>query len=261
MNIGINGLVGGIGALINKKPSQKIHKVVFKGFGQGCLGGTFQTIGKSLTYQIGAKQNLSYGWAARITNSIGNSITQNAANNDNFWEHWHFNLGVIRFDYSVKNKKFRARLFPSSIFGIITAAKQAELDLKSSLQSSVLIYKRDGFVSLLGRPALGFGVVSSIAYDRNIQGQQYYELMAHEMMHILQYENLVWINPMLKKVDAQLKLSNTIYKNLSKYLYFDLNGLTFFGLYSTELNKDWQCRHIEREAEFFSRKITYPKCN
>ena len=101
-NIGINGFVGGFGALTNKAKDEKGLKVFLKGFGQGCLGGTFQILGKELTHPISTRQELSYAWAARITNSIGNSITQNAASNINFWEKWHFNLGILRFDYQIK---------------------------------------------------------------------------------------------------------------------------------------------------------------
>ena len=121
-NIGINGIVGGLGALVNKKGYEKPLKVFIKGFGQGCLGGTFQVLGKELTYQINLKENLSYAWPARITSAIGNSITQNAASNINFWEKWHLNLGVLRLDYQLKENKFQARIFTSAVFGTIMSS-------------------------------------------------------------------------------------------------------------------------------------------
>ena len=57
-NIGINGLAGGIGAAFNKKPDEKFFKVMAKGFGQGCLGGGFNALGKEITYQINVKENI-----------------------------------------------------------------------------------------------------------------------------------------------------------------------------------------------------------
>ena len=168
-NIGINGIVGGFGALVNKRKGEKKIKVFLKGFGQGCLGGTVQILGKELTYQIYAKEKLSYAWAARITNSIGNSITQNAASNINFWERWHFNMGILRFDYQIKDKNFKVRLFPSSIFGTIVTANQGKLNLKKTLQTGIMIYERNGFEG-------GIGMVSSIVIPKDVNDERYYEI-------------------------------------------------------------------------------------
>jgi len=260
-NIGINGLVGGFGALTNKKKDEKGLKVFLKGFGQGCLGGTFQVWGKDLTHQITSREKLSFAWAARITNSIGNSITQNAASNINFWEKWHFNLGVLRFDYKLKSNEFQARLFPSSIYGKIVSARQAKLNLKKTLQTGIMIYERDGRLSALGQSSSGLGFVSSIAVDKNVIGKEYYDLMAHEVVHILQYDNMVWINPFLNRVDSNLKSTSKAYQKVSKFIYFDFNGLTILALYMAQINREWECRFIEREADHFSRRINWPKCD
>lgn len=259
-NIGINGVVGGVGALVNKRKGEKGLKVFWKGFGQGCLGGAFQILGKELTYQISSKEELSYAWAARITNSVGNSITQNAASNINFWEKWHFNLGILRFDYEIAGNKFRARLFPSSIYGTIVTARQGKLNLKRTLQTGIMIYERNGYVQLFGGPADGVGVVSSIAVNKNIVGGGYYDLMAHEVLHILQYDNLVWGNSLLIRLDNKLKNSSKLYQKASKFIYFDLNGLTILGLYLAQINRPWECRYIEREADHYSRRVHWPSC-
>jgi len=259
-NIGINGIVSGLGALTNKKKDEKNFKVFLKGFGQGCLGGTFQVLGKELTYQITSKEKLSYAWAARITNSIGNSITQNAASNINFWERWHFNLGLLRFDYQIKENKLKARLFPSSIYGTIVTASQGNLNLKRTLQTGVMIYERDGLVWAFGGLSIGVGAVSSIAVDKNITGKEYYGLMAHEVLHILQYDNMVWVNPFLNRMDKKLKERSKLYQKTSKFIYFDFNGLTILGLYMTQINRPWECRFIEREADLYSRRTTWPNC-
>ena len=260
-NIGINGIVGGLGALTNKKKGEKNFKVFMKGFGQGCLGGTFQILGKGLTYQIHSKEKLSYAWAARITNSIGNSITQNAANNINFWERWHFNLGVLRLDYHIREHKFKARIFPSAIYGTIVTARQGTLNLKKTLQTGIMIYERDGLVTALGGQSIGLGAVSSIAVDKNVTGTEYYGLMAHETLHILQYDNMIWVNPFLNRTDKKLKEKSAFYQKASKYIYLDFNGLTILGLYMAQINRPWECRYIEREADFYSRGITWPDCN
>jgi len=260
-NIGINGFVGGLGALVNKRKGEKKFKVFLKGFGQGCLGGTFQILGKELTYQISSKEKLSYVWASRITNSIGNSITQNAASNINFWERWHFNMGILRFDYEIKDKNFKVRLFPSSIFGTIVTANQGKLNLKKTLQTGIMIYEREGFSSVFGNQTAGLGLVSSIILPRNLAPRKlFYELLAHETMHILQYDNMVLINPFLNKKDYKLKEKSKLYKKASKFIYFDFNGFALLGLYTTQINKPWECRYIEREADHYSTRTNWPKC-
>lgn len=260
-NIGINGLFGGIGALVNKKEGEKPFKVFLKGVGQGCLGGAVQVLGKELTYQINVKENLGYAWAARITNSIGSSITENAASNINFWERWHFNLGVVRFDYDVMTKKFQTRLLTTSLYGIGTMAWQAKLNLRKTLQTGILIFERDGQLSTFGTTATGLSVASSIGINRNVVDSQFYALMAHEVVHTLQYDGVAYINPLFYKQDRKWKAQSPFYKKASKYVYFDLNGPVFYTYYSLESLNPWRCRFIEREAEHFSERRLMPKCN
>lgn len=259
-NISINGIIGGTGALVNKKRHEKPLRVFLKGFGQGCLGGTFQVLGKGLTYNIGAQQNLSYAWPARITNAIGASITQNAANNINFWEEWHMNLGIVRLDYSVSKNEFRSRVIPSSIFGLISVGRQGKLDMLNSIQTGTLVFKSKENLAFLGQRAPAIAQVSSIGIKNNIKGEDFYHLMAHETMHILQYDNMVYLNPFFKKLDRKWKDQYRSYDNLSKYIYFDLNGVTLLGAYLTQLNKPWECRVIEREADFYSTWTVWPRC-
>lgn len=259
-NIGINGLAGGIGAAINKKPDEKLFKVMAKGFGQGCLGGGFNVLGKEITYQIEVKENLSYAWPARLTNAVGSSITQNAVANINFWERWHFNIGILRLDYNVPDRKFQARFLTSSVYGIGVTASQAKFNLKKSLQSGIMIYERDGNLTLDGTLAPGIGVVTSIGVNTNISGAAYYGLMAHEVVHILQYDDMSWLNPMFNKVDVKLKDKLNWYQKTSKYVHADLNSFALLGLYWTQINRPWECRTMERDADIFSNRNVYSSC-
>lgn len=261
VNIGINGVLGGIGALTNIKKGEKPLKVFAKGFGQGCLGGVFIVGGKNLTYQIASRNNIAYAWPARITNSIGNSITQNAASNINFWERWHFELGVLRLDYNVPNKKFQARFVPSSLYPIAHFSKQAKFDLGASLATGIMVFKSDGWLTYGRQTTNGYAIFGSMAIDRNTGGQEYYRLVAHETMHVLQYENRIWLNPLFSKTDAKWKIQSRLYQTASNYLYFDLNWLEAWGVYLHDIGRPWECRWIEREADHFGRRIVWPKCN
>jgi hypothetical protein len=212
-------------------------KVFFKGFGQGCLGGAFNVIGRQLTYQIHSRNNLSYAWADRLTNSAGNSITQNAAGNINFWERWHFNLGLVRLDYYVPDKKFQARFFPSALYGVIVAGSQARFNLKRSLQTGIQVYQGDRDIKHLGLEAGAAAIVSSVPLNRNIAGEDFYSVMAHETMHILQYDSMIWINPFFNQLDGRWKTSSGAYRNVSRFVYFDFNGVTILASYLTQINR------------------------
>jgi len=264
-NIGINGLAGGIGAAINKKPNEKIGMVLLKGFSQGCLGGGFNVLGKEITYQIKVKENIAYAWPARLTNAIGSSITQNAAANINFWEQLHFNVGVLRLDYNVPDRKLKARFLTSAVYGIGVTASQAKFNPHKSLQSGILIFERETPLTINGAPADGTGIVSSIGMNKNIGGSRfsssrYHGVFAHEVAHIIQYETRSWLNPMFNKVNDKLKHKSSLYEKLAKYVYFDLNGPLYLGLYMSQINQPWECRFAEREADLFSNKRVYSAC-
>jgi len=260
-NVGINGLVAGVGALINRKDNQKKFEAFSKGFVKGSIGGVIEVVGSEMTYKIGQKNSLGYAWASRLTSSIGNSITYNAALNNKWWENWYFNLGVLRLEYKFKENKFKTRIFVSSLYGVSISGSQAKFDLKKSLASGILIFRKNGSLSAFGRNTNGFGFVSSISYNQNIGEQEFYDLIAHETMHIIQYDNLVWFNPLIAKINNNLKNNSKAINSISKFVYFDLNGLGLFGMYGLEINQSWECRFLEREAEYYSLNKKYRKCN
>jgi len=259
-NIGVNGIAGGIGAVINKKPDEKFGRVLLKGFGQGCLGGGFNVLGKEITYQINVKENIGYAWPARITNAIGSSITQNAAANRDFWERWHFNLGPVRLEYRIPEKKFQARVFASAVYGTTFMAVNGKLNLEKSIKTGVMFFERSDDFTLYGDKAPGIMVAPAIGVSKQHSGSYYHYLVAHEVMHILQFDQLSSLNSFTDRVDAKLKSDFNFYDKASKYFYLDLNGLTMLGLYMTQINQSWQCRYFEREADVFSNRRVYPKC-
>jgi hypothetical protein len=261
-NIGVNGLMGGIGAVLHKKKHQKLHNVFLKGFGQGCLGGCFILLGKKLTYQIYDKKNLEYAWAARISNSIGNSITENAASNINFWEKWHLNLGVTRIDYAVHGeRKFQVRLLPTSMLSlIVVAANSDNFDVKNTLRLGIPTFSKEDNILWQG-DVQGVTALSAIEYKENLSDDLFYSTIAHEVVHLLQYENYIWVNPALSNLDTKLKQNNTLYYKTSKYIYMDFFNATSFLAVNLRPQKPYLCRFTEREAIFYSTKITWPACN
>src|SRR5690606_15007191 len=93
LNIGIGGVIGGIGAVINKEPDQRFDKTLLKGFTQGALGGYLVFESKRLVREFARDRDYNYIWPSKLINAAGSSIIENAAANRDLWARWHLSLG------------------------------------------------------------------------------------------------------------------------------------------------------------------------
>lgn len=255
-NVGFNGLIGGVGAGINKKEDQTFGQAFRKGLLGGALGGAVSHTGLSLTHQIRKKQNISYAWPARLVNSFGASIVQNAADNRKLLERLHFNLFIARLEYLPHDRIFTARLFTSSIYGIIVTGKNARINFGKSLQSGVIYFESEQDFNTSIGVGRATGQVSSVGMRTDLARDDHFNVFSHEMAHILQYDRKVGGNALLLKFDQKIKDKNSTYKKLSKYLYFDLNGPIFYLAYKSQ-GSIHNCNFFEQEAEHFSGRRYY----
>ncbi|OEJ99826.1 hypothetical protein BFP71_09755 [Roseivirga misakiensis] len=257
-NVGMNGLVAGLGSVINKKGGDANFKTFLNGFYKGAIGGGISHIGLSMTNLVFQQKNIAYAWPARIVNSLGSSIVQNAAQDMGMFERLHFNLYITRLEYFPLKRKLKARLFVSSLFGLRIVGRGARFDLGKTLKSGILFFESDGrFSSSLGS-GKATGQVSSIGMSSRLEGDEFYDTYAEEVAHILQYDRKVGGNAYLTKFDANLKTSSNFYKSLSKYIYFDMNGPVFWLAYSFE--DATRCNFFEQEAvNYANRRLDF--CN
>jgi len=104
-----------------------------------------------MSHLVESQENIAYAWPARFVNSMGSSIVQNAAENNRMFERLHFNLYLARLEYFPYQKKFTARLFTSSLYGIAVVGGGNRFDLGKSLKSGILFFESDGrFENSLG---------------------------------------------------------------------------------------------------------------
>lgn len=255
-NIGFNGLIGGVGRLINNEENISGFQAFTKGFYQGAIGGAISHTGLSMTHQIQKKRNISYAWPSRLVNALGSSIVQNTAEGRRMFERMHLNLYVTRLEYFPYEKKFTGRLFTSSVYGILKTAKNAKLNLSKSLQSGVIYFESAQNFTVLGLSGRATAQVSSIGMRTDLTPDDFYNVFAHETAHILQYDRKVGGNALLFKVNRNLTQTNKLYNTLSKYIYFDMNGPLFWLGYKIEGNIH-NCNFFEQEAENYSGKRAY----
>ena len=247
LNIGFNGIASGVGSLINKQGWQTSGQAFWRGFKRGAVGGAVIDLGIRSTRLIATQQQLWLAWPARIISSTGNAIVYNASLNQGWLDELSFNFLAFRLDYHMKTKQFRTRLFPSSLYGIIRTGGNGRFDLGRTLETGVIYIEGDTF-GTLGGEGIATGQVSTIGMGRSIPDDNFYDIYAHELVHIMQYERFNWFNAYLNKTDMKLKEQYKWYKELSRYIYFDLNGPAIFIAYSAERNRPHNCRLFEQEA-------------
>jgi len=213
------GITAGTGSAINKPKDENWRKAFLRGFWQGCIGGSLLFAGKKMTYPIYKQEAPVFGWPAKIIHSGGVAIIENAGLRQPFLQNWFLDYGPLRADYNVKTRNLRARFLPWSIYSILSAANNSELDLHTSLSIGELSfrYKGTNIPGYNGGFYLGQNYGRAFSY---VPGQDQYFIMAHELVHSLQFREYqvinIWFKPTLRYwKEGKLKTS------LRKWVFFD----------------------------------------
>ncbi|MDT0644918.1 hypothetical protein RM553_18920 [Zunongwangia sp. F363] len=255
LNITSGAIIGGIGAIINKEPDEKIYKVFLKGFSQGALGGYLVFESKRLIRQFGSKKNYAYVWPSNLLNAAGTSIIENGAANRNFGEHWHINIGFNRIEFNTREKfHLRYRIMPFALAGIIETAFYGRFDFHKSIKTGFFIFNSEdidpqnsGYSKVYGQTS----GANSILILNNELGEN---ALPHEIIHVYQYEALSGFNNLIDKKVENLSKRSRFWKNYNHIFYTDLNYLVFSGsyfLFNPNRREQLQNNLYEREAEYF----------
>lgn len=250
-NIGLGGVFGGVGAIINKEPNEKIGKVFLKGLWQGAVGGYLIYESKNLVGKISQKKKWSYSWAAKVTNAAGTSIVENAASNRNLWEQWHLHIGFNRLEFYTKEGfRVKYKIMPISLALTISTAIDNKFEFKKSMETGELIFSNDILNS--SKPANAY-VLGNVMVIKN-ENLDNYSIFSHEAIHIYQYYDYNFVNAYLNKPYARWGEKFKLFNTVQDWVYFDLNALVLRGLYLLEGTNN-ACHYsnfFEYEAEFFS---------
>ncbi|WP_445748261.1 hypothetical protein [Polaribacter sp.] len=250
-DIGFGAVVGGIGAIINKKPTEKTGNVFIKGFWQGALGGYFVFESKRLIRATVKHDSYRYFWPSKIVNSFGNSILENATANRDFWVQYHFNIGFNRLEFDLKNKgKFTYKIMPFALYATVNGFINGNLDVNKSLSVGTFIFKSKEPINIehLGFDrANAYAMTNQIVYD-----EEFFSIstLGHEIIHIYQYEQLSNFNSYFIKPSKYFDKKSKAIKLYNKIFYTDINTLLFGAVYL--MNKNYENIFFEREARFYS---------
>lgn len=253
VNVGIGSVVGGVGAIINKRPEEKFGKTLLKGLAQGGLGGYLVFESKRLLREFSRHQNYNLIWPSKLVNAAGSSIIENAAANRDMWARWHLNLGFNRFEVDTKNNfKLRYRIMPLSLSSTIYGFTQAKFDIDRSMVFGTFVFEAL-------KPIPGYGFEAAGAAGRQVIvlkriPRRGHKVEAHELVHVFQYESLLGINMFFNKPLESLKKSNKYFRLYDKIFYTDFHSVVKEGIYGLERNANrYRAVSFEREASYFSK--------
>ena len=260
-NIGLGSFFGGFGAVINKQKDEKVLPVFLKGFTQGGVGGYINFQSKKFVYEYSKSGSALDAWAAKLINSMGNSIIHNAASNKDFWEQWNFTFGFNRLEFNFKNRfTVNYKVMPLSLYGVIFNSFNGKFDLSTSLEVGQFVFRSDDIS--IGPDESEFDgvvVVNSMRILNDFPNSlEENKTIAHELIHIYQYEDYANINPFFIKPRANfINNDNKWVKLYNKWTYTDFNGLFLWDiLYSIEsIEKPiYYNNFFEKEADYYSFK-------
>lgn len=254
-NIGFGAVTGGIGAMINKKPNEKLGHVFVKGLWQGAMGGYLVFESKRLTRLVYRENELGFAWPSKIVNAAGVSIIENAAANRNFWEKWHINYGFNRVELTVKDSlSVQYRVMPIALAYTIGLTIYSKIELGKTLQSGQFVFS-------LKPEDWDSANIIALAYPGNIlymDGQ--YGLnntLAHEIIHLYQQNDFNGFNAYLDKPVASLSNTSGFMKEINKWIYADGNQLLFMAAYNLQnINRIYYYdNYFEHEAGYYSKTL------
>lgn len=235
-NIGLGSVIGGVGAVINKKPDEKTGKVFLRGVLQGALGGYLVFESKRMIREFGKTENYSYVWGSKIVNAAGNSIIENASNNNRYWESWHINFGFNRIEFNPRSteNKIKYRVMPFSLIATASAFTVAKLNLTRTAKTGTFVFTAEKIPTNSNYDPYGQARLNTIAIIYNLESDIDAQVTAHELIHTYQYEELSGFNAFLKPFNQKLDSKYNAVKTYHKYFYTDWNALIKMLSYSID---------------------------
>lgn len=254
VNVGIGSVVGGVGAVINKRPEEKFGKTLLKGMAQGGVGGYLVFESKRMLREFSQTRNYNYIWPSKIVNAAGSSIIENAAANRDLWERWHLNLGFNRVEVDTKeNFKLRYRIMPYSLASTIYLFSQAKLDVDRSMAFGTFVFTAQKPITVTGASGETLGVAFQQTILLKERMSRRYEVEAHELVHVYQNESLLGINMFFNKPLESLKEKNKYIRLYDNIFYTDFHSAVEHGVYLFEMKtKGYHAISSEKEAFYFS---------
>lgn len=235
---GVNALLGGATAAVVRMVR---GEPVWDGFLAGAVGGGVGYVGK----RIAVEDFYGAGFLGRELASVGGSVVRNAAAGVGPLDEVVLPVGPVRL-YVSRERGIVPRVDMASVVaaGAFMLAYDARFDPAASLSAGALVFRGNGLM-----PGLSSAGAMMVWDDARIPADEGPRLMAHERVHILQYDQafLAWGEPMERWVTDRSRL---LPRNLLDHV--DIGGLVVGARGGLSLAMDYHDRPWEHEAYFLA---------
>ena len=205
---------------------------------------------KRLVGKFGSSGDYGYVWPSKIINAAGISIIENAASNRNFWEQWHLNFGFNRFDFYTKDKfKLRYRIMPFALHSTVYGLTQWNLSLCESIKTGTFVFVTDQIYTDKVDFSPSGGTLANTIIMTRLSLRNRESVLAHELIHVYQYESFSGINTFLNKPKKKLKINSNWFKIYDNIFYTDFNDLYLSGF--KVLYNSYESDFFEKEAYWY----------
>ena len=263
-NLLLNGLIGGIGGMINKPKTVKPWKAFSANFIKGMGGGAVCFIAKRTLPLI--RNHFDYGvayWANRMLFNVGNSIVFNASLSKNIFDTLYFEYYGINLAYRPVTKKIQAKL--SLATSLMLAAQigvfKGDIDWSRSLKYGAFffdmgeeMYRISGGDKTGENAAGGFAMQNMFYIDPKLSPDERSKTIIHELLHTYQFLDYTTARHFFKPLyDSLVFKKGNFMDRVSKYVLFDLPY--FFVPYS--FLQKYDSSTVESEADFYGNMVSH----
>ena len=92
------------------------------------------------------KNKWEYIWGAKLINSVGVSIKENAAENKYFWGKVNMNIGFNRFEFNFKNRfSLRYKIIPVALVYNVSVFLNYDFEVRKNFQTSEFFFQVIGY--------------------------------------------------------------------------------------------------------------------
>jgi len=254
-NIGFGAVFSTVGAIINKKPNEPLGKIIKKSLWQGALGGYVTFESKRILREAQQQNKWEFIWVAKLVNSVGTSIKENTAQNKDFWEELHINVGFNRLEFNIKdNFSVNYKLMPVAFIYTADAFFRHNFELEKSLQTGEFIFSHQNSKYPIASTHPGIIMYNRNFYNASLTTNEILSTATHEIIHIYQSNDFSVFNTYLNKpIKKWAKQSKSI-KWINSHLYIEFHYLILRTSYLLENNNinSYYDNFFEHEAGYYS---------
>jgi hypothetical protein len=265
-NILSNGVMGGVGGMINRDHDEKWYMAFARNFGKGCLGGLVKYTAKNQTYYLRYSQNQFLALPNRLLYFAGHSITMNASLNKGIFDTYYCNILGVDMRWHLMNvqddeKRFQARVSLMSVASALSVgAQHYSFDFYKSLEMGCFYFVMDTPTLHNGVKVTGFQRFNSIAIGNSPFGGPYPNTIPHEFVHIYQSYDFFSITNFFYPRYIKPKIANTRwYGVINRFIVPDVDVAYFIAAYTLQPKPTYYRNFFEFEAEHFSSRRYIPR--